>query len=363
MDPSSSLVPLVVGDGSSSSASDDDEAAAGIMMNVVGGGDLQLRSTAARAITDNANRSSSQLTAQMIMQKGKYGVAMFITNELAREKLQLATTTTTTALASSAVPQQSMHMMMMMSSTTTTTTNSTTGNIAVTATSGGGTDVAAAVSAAQVASGGGGSTGGTAGRKQIPTDLHRSVGGTVPKQQYHPLDMTIGGGGGGGGSDVAKMDSVNVDDLEDSPFVVGVDSDEAFTGSHYLNLLLDDLLMPDKRINDPETIDWCKWLIAGGRIPEDFAQIGEWGLDFVSMWNLFFNPSDPNFVFLSLSLSSPWLRQQLQVWIGVDPTRGCVPLSDMRHLALHVHLPGVLQEGRPRDARFQHVLVASWGCL
>lgn len=301
------------------------------------------------------------MTAQMIMQKGKYGVAMFITNELAREKLQLATTTTTTtALASSAVPQQSMHMMMMMSSTT-TTTNSTTGNIAVTATSGGGTDVAAAVSAAQVASGGGGSTGGTAGRKQIPTDLHRSVGGTVPKQQYHPLDMTIGGGGGGGGSDVAKMDSVNVDDLEDSPFVVGVDSDEAFTGSHYLNLLLDDLLMPDKRINDPETIDWCKWLIAGGRIPEDFAQIGEWSR--VLFYELVFNPSDPKFVFLSLPPSSPWLRQQLQVWIGVDPTRGCVPLSDMRHLALHVHLPGVLQEGRPRDARFQHVLVASRGCL
>lgn len=52
-------------------------------------------------------------------------------------------------------------------------------------------------------------------------------------------------------------------------------NDPAYTGSHYLNLLLDDLLMPDKRINDPETIDWCKWLIAGGRIPEDFAQIGE----------------------------------------------------------------------------------------
>lgn len=260
MDPSSSLVPLVVGDGSSSSGSEDE--ASGTMVT---GGDLLLRSrttsAAARAITDNANRSSSQLTAQMIMQKGKYGVAMFITNELAREKLQLATTTTTTTTATSAASAVASSVPMMVMSSTTGNPS----NIVVTATTGG-TDVAVAAA---------GATGGT-GRKPISTDLHRSVGGgTVPKQQYHPLDMTIGGG-----TDVAKMDSVNVEDLEgnaeDSTFVIGMDSDETFTGSHYLNLLLDDLLMPDKRINDPETIDWCKWLIAGGRIPEDFAQIGEW---------------------------------------------------------------------------------------
>lgn len=129
-------------------------------------------------------------------------------------------------------------------------------------------------------------------RSQKPIDLRdhhlRTSGGTVPKQQHaqdhdnddvhrhggqyqYPLDMSLGG-------DVTMMDSsgcgammllgANVDNI----------NDPAFTGSHYLNLLLDDLLMPDKRINDPETIDWCKWLIAGGRIPEDFAQIGELGL-------------------------------------------------------------------------------------
>lgn len=112
------------------------------------------------------------------------------------------------------------------------------------------------------------------------------------------------------------------------------DDDPAFTGSHYLNLLLDDLLMPDKRINDPETIDWCKWLIAGGRIPDDFAQIGESGIMFWVSGN-----SNINW---SIALSSSRLRQQLQVWPGVDPTRGRVPLQDVRHIAVHVDLPGVL---------------------
>lgn len=96
------------------------------------------------------------------------------------------------------------------------------------------------------------------------------------QQQFHPLDMTIGG-------DVAMMDSsdsrqalVLASSNNHSADIVGLGFDDpSWTGSHYLNLLLDDLLMPDKRINDPETIDWCKWLIAGGRIPEDFAQIGE----------------------------------------------------------------------------------------
>ncbi|XP_011496807.1 PREDICTED: E3 ubiquitin-protein ligase UBR3 [Ceratosolen solmsi marchali] len=40
---------------------------------------------------------------------------------------------------------------------------------------------------------------------------------------------------------------------------------------HHLNELLDILLIPSKPIDDWETIDWCKWLMAGGRTPDEFA--------------------------------------------------------------------------------------------
>ncbi|XP_076285643.1 ubr3 ubiquitin ligase isoform X1 [Lasioglossum baleicum] len=39
----------------------------------------------------------------------------------------------------------------------------------------------------------------------------------------------------------------------------------------HLNELLDVLLNPGKAIDDWETIDWCKWLMAGGRTPDEFA--------------------------------------------------------------------------------------------
>ncbi|XP_020290278.1 E3 ubiquitin-protein ligase UBR3 isoform X2 [Pseudomyrmex gracilis] len=38
-----------------------------------------------------------------------------------------------------------------------------------------------------------------------------------------------------------------------------------------LNELLDVLLNPSTAIDDWETIDWCKWLMAGGRTPDEFA--------------------------------------------------------------------------------------------
>ncbi|KAG5323686.1 UBR3 ligase, partial [Pseudoatta argentina] len=43
------------------------------------------------------------------------------------------------------------------------------------------------------------------------------------------------------------------------------------TNPPYLNELLDVLLNPSKPIDDWETIDWCKWLMAGGRTPDEFA--------------------------------------------------------------------------------------------
>ncbi|XP_076675053.1 ubr3 ubiquitin ligase isoform X2 [Andrena cerasifolii] len=39
----------------------------------------------------------------------------------------------------------------------------------------------------------------------------------------------------------------------------------------HLNELLDILLNPSKAINDWETIDWCKWLMAGGCTPDEFT--------------------------------------------------------------------------------------------
>ncbi|XP_019758460.2 E3 ubiquitin-protein ligase Ubr3 isoform X2 [Dendroctonus ponderosae] len=40
----------------------------------------------------------------------------------------------------------------------------------------------------------------------------------------------------------------------------------------HLKEVLDNLLNPVKRIDEWETIDWCKWLMAGGRTPDEFAK-------------------------------------------------------------------------------------------
>lgn len=39
-----------------------------------------------------------------------------------------------------------------------------------------------------------------------------------------------------------------------------------------LNELLDTLLDPKKRIDEWDTIDWCRWLMAGGKTPDEFGQ-------------------------------------------------------------------------------------------
>jgi E3 ubiquitin-protein ligase UBR3 len=43
----------------------------------------------------------------------------------------------------------------------------------------------------------------------------------------------------------------------------------------YLGELLDVLLSPETTIEDLETIEWCKWLMAGGKTPEEFSTIGK----------------------------------------------------------------------------------------
>jgi len=50
-----------------------------------------------------------------------------------------------------------------------------------------------------------------------------------------------------------------------------VPTEVAQTPAH-LQALLDHLLHPEKDINDGETVDWCRWLVGGGRSPDDFSQ-------------------------------------------------------------------------------------------
>lgn len=54
---------------------------------------------------------------------------------------------------------------------------------------------------------------------------------------------------------------------------------ECVNGSpQHLGPLLDVLLNPSKAIDEWETVDWCRWLIAGGRTPDEFAAIGEFAI-------------------------------------------------------------------------------------
>jgi len=49
-------------------------------------------------------------------------------------------------------------------------------------------------------------------------------------------------------------------------------SQEVQQTPQHLQALLDHLLHPEKDINDGETVDWCRWLVCGGRSPDDFTQ-------------------------------------------------------------------------------------------
>jgi E3 ubiquitin-protein ligase UBR3 len=51
-----------------------------------------------------------------------------------------------------------------------------------------------------------------------------------------------------------------------------------------LNNLLDTLLDPLKRIDEWETIEWCRWLMAGGCTPDEFSSTGR--RDGTILWNI-----------------------------------------------------------------------------
>lgn len=56
------------------------------------------------------------------------------------------------------------------------------------------------------------------------------------------------------------------------------------TSPQHLNEVLDNLLNPVKPIEDWETIEWCKWLMAGGRTPDEFANIGNFDITFSTLY-------------------------------------------------------------------------------
>lgn len=45
--------------------------------------------------------------------------------------------------------------------------------------------------------------------------------------------------------------------------------------SRHLSEILDTLLNPAKAIDEWETIDWLKWLIAGGKTPDEYSTLGK----------------------------------------------------------------------------------------
>lgn len=45
--------------------------------------------------------------------------------------------------------------------------------------------------------------------------------------------------------------------------------------SRHLSEILDILLNPAKAIDEWETIDWLKWLIAGGKTPDEYSTLGK----------------------------------------------------------------------------------------
>lgn len=46
------------------------------------------------------------------------------------------------------------------------------------------------------------------------------------------------------------------------------------TNPDVTNGVFDSILNPNISIDDWDTIEWCRWLLAGGETPEDFAQTG-----------------------------------------------------------------------------------------
>lgn len=49
-----------------------------------------------------------------------------------------------------------------------------------------------------------------------------------------------------------------------------------------LNEILDRILSHEISINDSESIDWIRWLMAGGNTPENFTALGEYINEFLN---------------------------------------------------------------------------------
>lgn len=53
---------------------------------------------------------------------------------------------------------------------------------------------------------------------------------------------------------------------------------QSFCSNHHCpditNEVFDSILNPANPIDDWDTIDWCRWLLAGGKSPEEYTQTG-----------------------------------------------------------------------------------------
>lgn len=64
--------------------------------------------------------------------------------------------------------------------------------------------------------------------------------------------------------------------------------------SETLNIMLDDLLSPEKLIAESDNIEWCKWIIASGKSPNDFSTQGKQPVEYVKSLEYFISFQMPN---------------------------------------------------------------------
>ena len=57
------------------------------------------------------------------------------------------------------------------------------------------------------------------------------------------------------------------------------------TRGDFLDLMLTLLLNPAMPMNSRDTVDWLKWLMAGGKTPDEFFSIGEYRCVCVCVWS------------------------------------------------------------------------------
>lgn len=79
--------------------------------------------------------------------------------------------------------------------------------------------------------------------------------------------------------------------------------------SETLNIMLDDLLSPDKLITESDNIEWCKWIIASGKSPNDFSTQGKLSIVVVPLQRII---TQEYFAICRMDIASSNKQQQQQ---------------------------------------------------